>query len=322
MNLPLRVCWTAPGSHFIPLKRQIWHCDSSYHSPESGFTQLMKDGAAASSRIATLHWSMQCLHCLHFLTPLQPSITGRTSSSPTVRCQWFQFCSSTTETTDATSKTFLHSKQTHTQVMPRKETQTRHRWWQTEEDDILRSQSGHQPFLHWKFLPLIRLHKGPSLTVFLVHLGLSNIKKYSVCCEITLFICSRDLDAMCHCAGPLQAWPHHSFKAKTSSSANTRLCRREAWLFTEKNNRPLPDILTFSLLPQPTIISAVKVLTWTKTYPWPGLTSLGLAWTTVRFWLPVTGKPWLLTNLPEARAKPINSCRACCNIHHLQKLST
>lgn len=214
-----------------------------------------------------------------------------------------------------------------------------HRWCPEEKhkqdtsDDrwkrmtFLRSQARHQPFLHWKFLPLIRLHRVPSLTVLLVHLGPSNIKRYSTCCEITLFISSRDLDTTCHCVGPLQAWPHHSFKVKTSSSAKPSLCRREACLFTgeKKNHRPSPDILTFSLLPEPTIISVVKVWNWTKTYSWPGLTSLGYAWlarTTARSWLPVRGEPWLLNNLTtEARAKTTNSCRACRNIQHLQKLS-
>lgn len=165
MNLPLCGCQTGPGSHFIPLKRQIRHCDSSHHSPESGFTQPMKTGSCSSPHARPL-----CIDRCNvytgfrplFLIPLQPSITGRTSSSPTVRCRWFQFCSSAAETNDATSKTSLHLKQTHTQVMPRKETQTRHGWWQMEEDDILRSQPRNQPFLHWKFLPLIRLHRVPS----------------------------------------------------------------------------------------------------------------------------------------------------------------
>lgn len=47
MNLPLHGCRTGPGSHFTPLKRHTQHCDSSHGSPESSFTQLMKQEAVA-----------------------------------------------------------------------------------------------------------------------------------------------------------------------------------------------------------------------------------------------------------------------------------
>lgn len=123
------------------------------------------------------------IFCLLFSISLQPSITG----GQAVRW-WFQFCNFNAETKDATSKTSLHLKLTYTQVMSRKETQTKHGWWQIQEDDIFRGQAKHQTFLHWNVCLLLDCMRVPSLAVLLVHLEPLNIKRYSTCCEITLFI--------------------------------------------------------------------------------------------------------------------------------------
>lgn len=67
-----------------------------------------------SSHTDTLCWSMQCLYW--FLSALFNTSAAvnncRTSSFPTVRWCWFQFCSSTAETKDATSKISLYLKMT------------------------------------------------------------------------------------------------------------------------------------------------------------------------------------------------------------------
>lgn len=155
MNLPLHGCRTGPGSHFIPLKRQIRHCDSSRRS-EREFTPLMKEGAAAvlaHGHSASDQYRVYTSLCRLFLIPLQPLGTGGTSGSPTVRCQWFQFCSSAAETNNATSKKSLHLKHGDHLCGGLRETQTRHKRWQMEEDNILRSRPRHQLSLHWKFLP-------------------------------------------------------------------------------------------------------------------------------------------------------------------------
>lgn len=93
----------------------------------------------------TLCWSMQCLQ--QFLSALFNTSAAlnkwRISSFPTVRWWWHQFCSSIALTKKATSKTSLYLKPTYTQVMSRKETQTKHGWQQIQEDDILKGQAKH-----------------------------------------------------------------------------------------------------------------------------------------------------------------------------------
>lgn len=289
------------------LKRQIQCCDFLYHSPERAFKSWW-DRELQQSSHKTVHSVLidalpslvsACSFCIS-----QPAITGRARGSPAVACCWFQFPTSTTDTSDATSKTSLCLEQMDTQMIPRREEQARLGQCQVEEDNVLRSQPRHQPFLHWKFLPFISLHCVPSLTGLLIHLGPSNIKRYSACCEIILCLSSSDLEIICHHSGLFQTWTHHLLINKTSNSAKQG--RREACLFAEKH-RTLQVILTFSWLPEPSITSTVRIPYRTKTYSWPGVVSLEQAWlarTTIRSWLPVSGRPWLLNNLTtELRAK-------------------
>lgn len=156
MNLPLHNCWTGPESTLSHWKSRFNTIVAHIVLNVDSYSWLNRE-LQQSSYTDTLCWSRQCLHW--FLSALFNTSAAlnnwRTSSFPTVRWFWFQFCSSTAERKDATSKTSLYLKLTYTQVMSRKETQTKHGWWQIQEDGVLRDQAKCQTFLHWNFCLLL-----------------------------------------------------------------------------------------------------------------------------------------------------------------------
>lgn len=220
MNLPLCNLWTSPRPHLCYWKDRfdaVISCmvllKGGSKAERQGAPAVLSQGGSFSADRCTAFVSF----CLLFLyLPACTNWKGRGFSGRSVLpipvphlLSWH----------DATSKMSLGSEQTAAQMIPGREAQARRGQWQVEEDDALRSQPRHQPFLHWQFLPFISSHCVPSLTGLLIHLGPWNIKWYSAHCEIILCLSSSDLETTCHRSGPSQPWTHRLLINKTSNSA-------------------------------------------------------------------------------------------------------